>query len=105
MSSDKKRAPRAIDLSKLGDDEAKPKASKPKNSPAADKPRKPRAATEKAVLIPVPEEAAQRRTEVSITQEQLADDLTPPPPAAGRKKFRWSRLFWAALLGLIPVVS
>ena len=72
MSSDKKRAPRAINLSKLGDSEAKPEAAKPKKSPAPEKPRKPRAASAKAVLVPVPEDAAQRRNEALSSQEQLA---------------------------------
>lgn len=74
---------------------AKPKAAKPTKA------RAPRASADLSSLRMMPDEAAQRLPEG--VHDELADDLTPPPPMAGARTFKWSRLFLTALTGLLAL--
>ena len=35
--------------------------------------------------------------------DDLADDLTPPPPVTKHRQFKWSRLLLVALAGLVSM--
>ena len=99
MTNDNPRGPRSFSLDDI---EGAPKP-KPVTKAKAKTARKPRAAKTKAVLTPVPDDAAQRVDLPSTTQD-LAEQLTPPPPTSGSKKrFGWGRLFWLALAGLVSL--
>ena len=107
QSSRRARAPRTFDLDGLTtsgaeDDIGKSQTrAKAKAKPAKAKTaRKPRVVHQAAVMKPVPDEAAQRTDPVPLAVEQMAADLTPPPPLKTKRRWSWSRLFLAALAGL-----
>lgn len=94
----KGRAPRVFTIDDTAQEKTAPTAKK-KPKPV----RKPKVVKQKAVLTPVPEEAAQRFDELSPHGQVRVEDLTPPPPQPINKRFRWSAVFWAALAGLISL--
>lgn len=107
------RAPKAFTLppeeGEAGPEKRAPKAAQKSEAPtkptgkktARAKKRAPKASLDLSSLRMVPDNAAQRLPEG--VQDDLANDLTPPPPAAGKKGFRWSRLFLSALAGLLAL--
>lgn len=115
MTDDGKRAPRSFNLDSLEQSGAEPKetaARKKKTAsgkPAAKetkstktKARKPRAVSSKAVLQTIPDQAAQRAGPSEAVSD-LADSLTPPPAKQTKRPFRWSRIFWIGLTGLVSL--
>jgi len=104
MSDGKPRQPRTFDLASLGETEPAQKkqiASKPalKSKPS----RRPKAVVAEAVIRTLPDEAALADRLPATTPEALAEDLNPPPRGPATKRFKWSRLFWGALGGLVSL--
>ncbi len=104
-STAKGRAPRAI---KLDDPDATPKPgpSAKTTSKKSQTARKPKSFSENTRFRDTPDEAAQRIAPPpeNATDLELAKNLTPPPadnPA--NRGFRWGRLFWFALIGLVSL--
>lgn len=104
----KRRAPRTFKLDEPEvekSDDAKSSSAKPK--PANRKPRSfDTSAKAKPKLREIPDEAAQRVAEETISHDELAAELTPPPPpalSARKRRFSWGRLFWIALTGLVTM--
>ena len=112
MSNSPRRAPRSFSLDPAPEKKAKraTKAKLAKEKPVNPAPqtaartakRKPKTISKKVELEITPDEAAQR---VEVNDAVVSEQLTPPPPLANskRKGFRWSRLFWIALTGLISL--
>lgn len=103
MSSDDTRKPRAFRLDNVS--ASNPEAdTKEASKPARAKGRKPRAISESAVIRTIPDSAAQRHAAPESDAAALADSLTPPPPVGrNKRRFRWGRLFWLALTGLVSM--
>ena len=97
------RAPRSYAIEEPATTAAARKAKGANKKPAtmpANGTKKPKAFVPDKNFIPTDDLAAQR-----FTQEQ-ADEvaaLTPPPYQSGKKRFRWSRLFFGALGALIAL--
>jgi putative membrane protein len=110
MSDTPRRAPRSFSLEPASEKdvvaEPKPKKTVSAKSSAKTKTkapkRKPKTVSSKVEIEILPDEAAQR---VDVNDDVIAEQLTPPPPVAGRsrKRFRWSRVFWFALSGLVTL--
>ncbi|MEP2557073.1 MAG: TIGR01620 family protein, partial [Rhizobiaceae bacterium] len=107
-----RRAPRTFNLD-APVETAKPKPKTASSKAKATK-RKPKsfdtsaegAASPTRKFREVPDEAAQRISPEPISHEELATELTPPPPPAlsvAKKRFAWGRLFWIALTGLVTL--
>lgn len=102
MSEHSPRKPRTFSLDT---DSKPPKVSKNKMAPnAAPKKRKPRTVAAKIELRPEDDMAAQR-VEMNATQIQLAEQLTPPPPSASKKRFSWVKLFFGAFAALVSLAA
>ncbi|MFD0917533.1 YcjF family protein [Pseudahrensia aquimaris] len=104
MSDNKPRRPRAIvlpDETASASKTAKPASTKAKRKQS--KQRRPRAVKDAPVLREVPLEAAQRFDTVPKTLDALAEDLPPPPAPPSSKRFKWSKVFFAAAGGLISL--
>jgi putative membrane protein len=117
-SSNKKsarRAPRTFDLSPpaaaaatAAEAATTATASKNASSKSKAKPakRKPKSFDDRVDLREIPDEAAQRVGPDPSSREDLAAELTPPPPPAlkaSKGQFGWGRLFWIALVGLVTL--
>ncbi|MEE9313717.1 MAG: TIGR01620 family protein [Rhizobiaceae bacterium] len=98
MSKNNKRAPRSFNL-----DSVATLAPQKKEISPSPKARKPRAVKDKTILQTIPDEAAQRINVPTVSATDFADSLTPPPPSPRSKRFRWSRVFWLALTGLLSL--
>ncbi len=102
MSKGTPRRPRTFDLATL--DTAEPEreyvSERASGSTAA---RKPKAVPAGAVIRSLPDEAALADRSERKHPENLADELTPPPPAPNPKRVKWSKLFFASLGGLIAL--
>ena len=110
-----RRLPRSFNLNSVAtaaeDDPSKEKTINPASGSKkpATKKRQPRVVSKKAVLKELPEEAAQRidadtKPDALLTPADLADSLTPPPlSSVSKRRFRWSRLFFGALAGLVSL--
>ena len=102
------RAPRAFNLDAIEDVQNK-SARQPKSLHQRKKlrqkrnSRKPRIVNTATQLHATPDEAAQRATAETLGPDGFADALTPPPPAPATKRFRWSRLFWLGISGLVSL--
>lgn len=110
------RAPRIISLDGLGESSSEEETAKPRNqaakvsksktkpvTPAKSVKRKPRTVEKARIVREVPDEAAQRINVEELTEIDISESLTPPPPIAKKPRFKWSRLFWGALFGLISL--
>ena len=105
MSDTKRRAPRSFSVAPEPVEidvktTAKPKAVKRKPVKAAK--RVPKTIAKTVELEILPDEAAQR---VEVDDRAIEEQLTPPTPDinSSSKRFRWSRLFWIALTGLVSL--
>lgn len=104
----KRRAPRAFNLDEpAAKDSGAEKSGTAKAKPAK---RKPRSFDTSAKTAPqlreVSDEAAQRSEMKTLSHEELAAELTPPPPPAlstRKGRLSWGRLFWIALTGLVTL--
>ena len=104
MTGGKPRQPRAFDLASLGEAESRPKKqAAPKSAAKSQTTRKPRAVAAETVIRTLPDEAALAYRLPATTAEALAEDLNPPPPGPAIRRFKWSRLFWGALGGLVSL--
>ena len=109
--SDNKRQPRTFNLDDLDNAQndppelRKPQKSKSitKKPSAKSKVRKPRVVKDAALLQATPDEAAQRANLPALNADGFADSLTPPPPPLVKKRFRWSRILWLGITGLISL--
>lgn len=103
MSDQKSRQPRAFSLDNLEDEAAGKEKRKSTGKKAAPKKtavrRKPKVVEQPSTLVLQPDELAQRIDD----DHQVLDELTPPPPPVQKKRFRWARLFWLALGGLVSL--
>ena len=109
------RAPRIISLDGVGvssaegetakQSVAESKGVKAKSPISKSKPakRKPRTVEKTRIVREVPDEAAQRINADELSELDISESLTPPPPIAAKPRFKWSRLFWGALFGLISL--
>ncbi len=104
-STAKGRTPRAI---KLDDPDAseKPNPSTDTSGKNSSPKRRPKSFSEKTKIRETPDEAAQRVSPLpsNAADLELAESLTPTPAVNSVKRvFRWGRLFWVALFGLISL--
>lgn len=103
QAANKSRAPRSFKIDMPEKETPKPKtASKPPEKTAT-KARKPKVVKKKAILKPIPDDAAQRVEPSLKNAADVAESLTPPLPPTKKKRFRWSSIFWAALFGLLSL--
>ncbi|MDD9909942.1 MAG: TIGR01620 family protein [Ahrensia sp.] len=109
MSEQRRRAPRSFDPSALKHPEtaaperADSKQAAPDDAEAPKKRRKPKSARPEAVIRTLPDDAVLRSHERATASMDL-EELTPPPtPVANKAGFRWARLFWIALGGLVSL--
>ncbi len=106
MSDTPRRAPRSFAIDSASEKKLE-NVSKSKSAVSAKASlktakRKPKTVSRKVELEILPDEAAQR---VEVSYETVVEQLTPPPAVSNsrRKSFRWSRLFWLALTGLVSL--
>lgn len=107
MTSDVPRKPRAFVVDELREAEPDPAvkdgpSKKTSQTRTKSKSRKPKAVMDEAVLRTVPDSAAQRDGLPENDPSALAESLTPPPLVV-KRRFKWSRIFWIALTGLVSL--
>jgi len=105
--SENNRAPRAFNLDAIEDAPKETGSTKEpsssKKTSTKPKPRKPRIVKPTTKMHSTPDEAAQRTSLSTLDPDGFADTLTPPLPAPAKKRFRWSRLFWLGIGGLVSL--